>query len=45
MIRTPDEAYEAGVRAAQADPPLSAAQVTAVAVLLASYRPAAREAA
>lgn len=45
MIRTPDEAYQAGVRAAQADPPLSVPQVTAFAVLLAPYRTAVPEAA
>ena len=45
MIRTPDDAYEAGVRAAVADPPLTVAQVTAVALLLAPYRPAERSAA
>ena len=38
MIRTVDEAYEAGVRAAQADPPLTPQQVTAVTLLLAPYR-------
>ena len=40
VIRTPDEAYEAGARAAQDGPPLTAQQVTAIAILLAPYRPA-----
>lgn len=39
-IRTVDEATAAGLRDAAADPPLTAQQVTAVAILLAPYRPA-----
>ena len=45
MIRTPAEAIAAGLRDAQADPPLTPQQVTAVAVLLAPYRQQARRAA
>jgi hypothetical protein len=37
VIRTVDEAFEAGVRAAQADPPLSVEQVNAIALLLAPW--------
>ena len=40
MIRTPDDAYAAGVRDAEADPPLSAEQVTRIALLLAPHRAA-----
>ena len=39
MIRTPQEAYEAGRRAAEDAPPLTAEQVTALALLLAAHRP------
>ncbi len=42
MIRTPGEAFDAGVRDAAADPPLSVQQATAVALLLAPYRTAER---
>jgi hypothetical protein len=45
MIRTVDEAYAAGARDAAADPPLTAEQVTAIAVLLAPYRPRQQDAA
>jgi len=40
VIRTVDEATAAGLRAAQADPPLTPQQVAAVAVLLAPHQPA-----
>jgi len=39
--RTPDEAYQAGHRDGQQDPPLTAGQVTAIALLLAPHRAAA----
>jgi hypothetical protein len=39
MIRTVDEAFAAGARDAAADPPLTAQQVTAIAALLAPWRP------
>jgi len=42
---TADEAFEAGVRDAAADPPLTAAQVTRIALLIAPYRDAGRVAA
>ena len=42
---TADEAYAAGARDAAADPPLTAAQVTAIAILLAPHRPGQRDAA
>lgn len=45
MIRTVDDATAAGLRDAQADPPLTPQQVTAFAVLLAPYRPASPRAA
>ena len=45
MIRTADEAYAAGARAAQDAPPLTPQQVTAIAILLAPYLPAERSAA
>jgi hypothetical protein len=36
--RTADEAFEAGLRDSAADPPLTAGQVTRIALLLAPYR-------
>lgn len=45
MSRAADEAYDAGARAGAAGPPLTTAQVTALALLLAPYRPAERSAA
>ena len=45
MIRTPDDAYDAGARAAAQDPPLTGPQLTAVALLLAPYRPVSERAA
>ena len=42
--RTPEEALAAGMRDGQNDPPLTKAQVTAVALLLAPYRPTAEAA-
>lgn len=46
MIRTPEEAYQAGLRAAEAAkvPPLTREQVTAITLLLAPYRPVTRAA-
>ncbi len=38
--RTPDEAFEAGARDAETDPPLTAEQVTRIALLLAPHRAA-----
>ena len=45
MCRTPGEAFDAGHRDAAADPPLTPAQVTALALLLAPYRPVRERAA
>ena len=42
---TPDEAYAAGERDAAADPPLTPEQVIRIAALLATCRPAKRDAA
>jgi hypothetical protein len=42
-IRTAGEAAAAGLRAAATDPPLTAAQVTAAAVLLAPHQPAGKK--
>ena len=45
MCRTPEEAFDAGRRDAAAMPPPPPAQVTALALLLAPYRPVSERAA